>query len=176
MNVFYSLTVELIEEFLLAVEAHTNSFIGHKMPICDPGLEFFVGSVKIEPCFKSQELFHSRKRAHIPTLNKLKRLTTDNSSSLGSFREAEIVNSFQELTATTGRKVFLCEVCNFKANSKAAVKRHVWITHSVNCPRSKVSCNYHSILVSTKAKLRSFVHYYQQAHLRNFPLSHLNFS
>ena len=80
-------------------------------------------------------------------------------SSLGSYREAELVSSVDETIEASGKKVFLCEICNFRSNSRPAVKKHVFMTHSQKCPR------YICMLCDAKIKERSnFKRHYVQVH------------
>ena len=52
--------------------------------------------------------------------------------------EIEIVSAVQEVTSGP-KKAFACELCSYRSHTRAAVRKHILMTHSPNCPR------YHSI-------------------------------
>ena len=47
--------------------------------------------------------------------------------------------TFQTFTSEDGKKIFFCDLCTYKSNSKGNMQKHYMLTHSKNCPRFKCS-------------------------------------
>ncbi len=72
--------------------------------------------------------------------------------------EIEIVSPVQEVNCGP-KKAFACELCPFRSQTRATVRKHILMTHSPNCPR------YHCVLCSSVIKERgNMKRHYVQVH------------
>ena len=158
----FLLNISVVEDFILLLP-HIYSNLSCDLPIFDPNFEQLVGNLNLQMTFELPDMSPpSRKR---PLENNFGQVFADNhgkqkrSSFFESFenselvQEAEVVNSFQESNSAGGKKLFLCEICPFRSHMRSAVKRHVFVKHSQNCPRFQ--CTMCDSVIKQKGNLKT---------------------
>ena len=154
-----SITLELFEDFLNAVHMEQSLLCGQKLPICDPSVQFFAGTLQV--AFERSDNFGNcassmRKRQRVNDLGKnVKSFSTANQNTSSGVQQAEVVHNFKATTESSGKKVFICEFCAYRANSRSHVKTHTMVTHNPNCP--KLICSYCGSKIKQKNNLK--MHY-----------------
>ena len=142
MEVEFLFSADLVEDYLTVIEQNGSS-AATILSIFEPTLEFLVGTLTVRTELKSEDVMSVSKGSLIKAKKRraiIQAVKNAKSQCLNGFadpvQEAEIVDAFHEMAvAGSGKKVFLCEMCSYKASSRGAVKKHVWVTHNANCPR-----------------------------------------
>ena len=75
-----------------------------------------------------------------------------NSGMQASVNTSAPAATFQTFTSEDGKKIFFCDLCSYKSNSRGNMQKHYMLKHSQNCPRYK--CSMCDVSVKEKNKLK----------------------